>query len=101
MRVQWDARYKARQGAHWSRCQIVDISMHGCCLLLLDETTDLLHTVMIELQLPNHTAEIVVIGEQRHSSLAADGRRRIGVEFVDVGPFQERFLSQVIAALPH
>jgi hypothetical protein len=73
--------------------------MHGTGLELIDDTTDPLHSLVVELQPPSYTHAIVVRGTLRHSSLNAEGRRRIGVEFVDIGPFEERALAELIARL--
>ena len=55
-----------------------------------------MRTVVIELRPPGRTDRIVLNAEVRHSSLA-DGQRRIGVEFLDVGTFDELALCELIA----
>ena len=54
-----------------------------------------MRTVVIELRLPGHADRIVLEGRVRHSSLI-DGQRRIGVEFLDMGPLRELALCDLI-----
>ena len=64
--------------------------------MLVDEVTDPMHTVVIELRPPGSSDRIVLNAEVRHSSLT-NGRRRIGVEFLDTGTFEDLALSELIA----
>ena len=65
-------------------------------MLLIDEVTDPMHRVVIELRQPGRTDRIVLDAEVRHSSLT-DGAHRIGVEFLDVGRLDELALCELIA----
>ena len=97
IQVHWDARYRFPGGLSWYRCHVVDISLDGAGLVLVDETALPLHSVVVELQPPSHPDGIALKGDVRHSSLTAAGRRRIGIQFVDSGPFDERSLAELIA----
>ena len=79
----------------WLRCRVVDLSTNGAGLLLVDEVTDPMRRVVVELRPPGRTDRIVLHAEVRHSSLS-DGRRRIGVEFLDVGRLDELALAALI-----
>ena len=65
-------------------------------MLLVDELTDPMRTVVVELRPPGHTDRIVLNAVVRHSSLI-DGEHRIGVEFLDVGRLDELALCALIA----
>ena len=65
-------------------------------MLLVDELTDPMRRVVVELRPPGRTDRIVLDAEVRHSSLI-DGGRRIGVEFLDVGRLDELALCELIA----
>jgi c-di-GMP-binding flagellar brake protein YcgR len=91
-----DALYRVQGPPLWLRCRVVDISTHGAGLLLVDEVTDPMHKVVIELRQPGRTDRIVLNAEVRHSSLT-DGARRIGIEFLDVGRLDELALCELIA----
>ena len=95
--IDLDAQYRVQGPPLWLRCRVVDISTHGAGLLLVDEVTDPLRAVVIELRPPGRTDRIVLNAEVRHSSLTG-GRRRIGVEFHDVGTFDELALCALIAS---
>jgi len=73
--------------------------MHGCCLLLVDEVADGVDSIAVDLQPPSETISVVMSGNVRHSSRTADGRFRVGIEFVAIGSLEERFLAKVIAGL--
>lgn len=88
MRVSWEARYRTPGAETWLRCRVTDLSMHGAGLLLIDDTNESLSSLAIELSQPGSTYGLVLSGEVRHDSVA-DGRRRVGVEFVDVGPIKQ------------
>jgi hypothetical protein len=90
------AQYRVQGPPLWLRCRVVDISTHGAGLLLVDEVTDPMRTVVIELRPPGRTDRIVLNAVVRHRSLA-DGRHRIGVEFLDVGTLDELALCELIA----
>ena len=94
--IDLDAQYRVQGPPLWLRCRIVDISTHGAGLVLVDEVTDPMHTVVIELRPPGSSDRIVLNAEVRHSSLT-NGRRRIGVEFLDTGTFEDLALSELIA----
>jgi c-di-GMP-binding flagellar brake protein YcgR len=94
--IDLDAQYRVQGPPLWLRCRVVDISMHGAGLLLVDEVTDPMRTVVIELRPPGSTDRIVLNAEIRHSSVT-DGQRRIGVEFLDMGTFDELALCELIA----
>ena len=55
-----------------------------------------MRTVVIELRPPGGTDRIVLNAAVRHSSMT-DGRRRIGVEFLEMGTFDELALCDLIA----
>jgi hypothetical protein len=97
MQVQWDARYRVPRGTSWFRCHVVDISLEGAGLCLIDDTAHALHTVVVEMHPPSHSEPIVLRGDVRHSAITTSGRRRIGIQFVDLGPFDERSLAELIA----
>jgi hypothetical protein len=46
---------------------------------------------------PSLPDAIVSRGEVRHSAITTNGRRRIGIQFVDIDPFDERSLAELIA----
>ena len=94
--IDLDAQYRVQGPPLWLRCRVVDISTHGAGLLLVDEVTDPMRTVVIELRPPGRTERIVLNAVVRRSSLT-DGLRRIGVEFLDVGTFDELALCELIA----
>jgi PilZ domain len=94
--IELDALYRVQGPPLWLRCRVVDISTHGAGLLLVDEVTDPMRRVVIELRPPGRTDRIVLNAEVRHSSLT-DGERRIGVEFLDVGRLDELALCELIA----
>jgi c-di-GMP-binding flagellar brake protein YcgR len=94
--IELDAVYRVQGPPLWLRCRVVDISTHGAGLLLVDEVTDPMRRVVIELRPPGRTDRIVLNAEVRHSSLT-DGGRRIGVEFLDVGCLDELALCELIA----
>lgn len=97
IQVHWDARYRVPGGASWLRCHVVDISLEGAGLCLVDDTAHALHTVVVEMHPPNASDPIVVRGELRHSAITTSGRRRIGIQFVDIGAFEEHSLAELIA----
>jgi len=95
--VDWEARYRDRLGTLWLRCRVLDISTQGAGMLLVEETTDPLDAIVLELKTPGRTnTHLLLSGQVRHSSVT-DGRRRIGVEFVDLAPSDERALREVLA----
>ena len=94
--VELEARYRVEGPPLWLRCRVVDISTRGAGLLLVDEMTDPLQTVVIELRSPGHGDRIVLEARVRHTSLV-DGRRRIGVEFLEMGPLKEGALCELMA----
>ena len=96
--VEWNARYRARGTPLWLRCRVVDISIHGAGLVLVDDSTDPLHTIVIDLQPPGRADGIVLRAEVRHSS-TAEGQRRIGIEFWRSGPLDEQALRDEVARL--
>jgi c-di-GMP-binding flagellar brake protein YcgR len=91
-----DAVYRVEGPPLWLRCRVVDISTNGAGLLLVDEVTDPMRRVVVELRPPGRTDRIVLHAEVRHSSLT-EGRRRIGVEFLDVGRLDELAICALIA----
>ena len=97
IQVQWNARYRVPGGTSWFRCHVVDISLDGAGLSLLDDTAHALHSVVVEMHPPSLPDAIVLRGEVRHSAITTDGRRRIGIQFVDIDPFDERSLADLIA----
>jgi len=94
--VDWEARYRERFGGDWLRCRLMDISAYGAGLLLIDDTAGPLSAVVLELRAPGGPNAVRLPGEVRHSSVI-DGRRRIGIQFVDVGPSEERAVRQIVA----
>jgi hypothetical protein len=88
MRVCWEARYRTPDADSWLRCRVTDLSLRGAGLVLIDDTNESLSSVVIELSEPGSTYVLVLSGEVRHDSLA-DGQRRVGIEFVDVGPIKQ------------
>ena len=90
-----DAQYRVEGPPLWLRCHVVDISTHGAGLLLVDEVTDPMRTVVVELRAPGRDDRIVLKAEVRHSALV-DGQRRIGVEFLDMGPLDENALCDLM-----
>jgi hypothetical protein len=92
-RVCWGARYRTPDTDSWLRCHVIDLSVHGAGLVLVDDTNESLSSVVVELSEPGCTYGLVLSGEVRHDSLV-DGRRRIGIEFVDVGPINEWALRE-------
>ena len=94
--IDWEARYRDRTGEQWLRCRLMDISVDGAGVLLLEDTAGPLKAVTLELRTPGGTDVIELSGEVRHSSVT-DGRRRIGIQFVDVGPYEESALRDVVA----
>ena len=92
-RVSWGARYRTPETDSWLRCQVIDLSAHGAGLVLIDDTNEGLSSVVVELSEPGCTYGLVLNGEVRHASLL-DGRRRVGIEFVDVGPINEWALRE-------
>jgi c-di-GMP-binding flagellar brake protein YcgR len=97
IQVDWDARYRFPGGLSWYRCHVVDISLDGAGLVLVDDTALPLHSLVVDLQLPNNPDRIALRGAVRHSSVTTEGRRRIGIQFVDIGPFEEHSLAELIA----
>ena len=93
LRVTWGARYRTPDTDSWLRCQVIDLSVHGAGLVLIDDTSESLSSVVVELSEPDSTYGLFLSGEVRHDSLV-DGRRRIGIEFVDVGPINEWALRE-------
>jgi len=93
--VQWEARYRDRYDVVWRRCRLLDISMHGAGLLLVDDVVTPLRSVVLELRTLGRVYGIALNGEVRHSSVA-DGKRRIGVEFVDIGDAEARALREIL-----
>jgi hypothetical protein len=67
----------------WLRCRVVDISIHGAGLVLVDDSTDPLNTIVIDLQLPGRADGTVLWAEVRHSSIA-EGQRRVGIEIFSI-----------------
>jgi len=61
--------------------------------VLIDDTKEPLSSVVVELSEPGSTYGLVLTGEVRHDSLV-DGRRRVGIEFVEVGPINEWALRE-------
>ena len=96
--VDWNARYRVRGTQLWRRCRVVDISIHGAGLVLVDHSTEPLDTVVIDLQPPGRADGIVLRAEVRHSSMA-EGQRRIGVEFCRSGRLDEQALWDEVARL--
>jgi hypothetical protein len=94
--VVWDARYRARYGIQWGRCQVLDISMRGAGLLLVENIEEALTDVVLEIRTMDGSYGIALTGEVRHSS-TADGQHRIGIEFVDLSPFEQLGLRAVLA----
>ena len=91
--VTWRARYRTPDTDSWLRCEVIDLSAHGAGLVLIDESNESPSSVVVELSEPGSTYGLVLIGEVRHDSLV-DGRRRVGIEFVDVGPINEWALRE-------
>ena len=94
--VHWDARYRLSGTARWFRCRVVDVSMSGVGLMLCGRTEDPFTSVVVELRPPNRARGVVVHGEVRYTSADRDGGRRVGVEFVNVGAYEERSLRELI-----
>jgi hypothetical protein len=92
-RVSCGARYRTPDTDSWLRCQVIDLSARGAGLILIDDTNESLSSVVVELSEPGSTYGLVLSGEVRHDSLV-DGRRRIGIEFVSVGPINEWALRE-------
>ena len=88
MRVSWEALYRTPGADSWLRCRVIDLSTLGAGLLLIDDANESLSSVVVELSEPSSTYGLVLSGEVRHNSLV-DGQRRIGIEFVDIGPIKE------------
>jgi hypothetical protein len=65
-------------------------------LLLIDDTAGPLSAVVLELRTPGGPNVVRLPGEVRHTSMI-DGRRRIGIQFIDVGPSEESAVRQIIA----
>ena len=93
LRVTWAARYRTSDSGSWLRCQVIDLSVHGAGLIVIDDTNEPLSSVVLELSEPGCTYGLVLNGEVRHDSLV-DGRRRVGIEFVDIGPIKEWALRE-------
>ena len=66
--------------------------------MLVDDSTDPLNTIVIDLQLPSRADAIVLRAEVRHSSMA-EGQRRIGIEFSRSGFLAEQALRDEVARL--
>ena len=93
LRVSWQARYRTPDADSWLPCQVIDLSVHGAGLVLFDDTNESLRSVVVELSEPDCTYGLVLSAEVRHDSVV-NGRRRIGIEFVDVGPINEWALRE-------
>jgi hypothetical protein len=93
LRVSWGARYRTPETDSWLRCHVIDLSVHGAGFVLIDDTNETLSSVVVELSEPGSSYGLVLSGEVRHDS-TVDGRRRVGVEFVDVGPINEWALRE-------
>jgi PilZ domain len=94
--VDWDARYRHCGGTGWHRCRVLNISIHGAGLLLDEDTAEPLTAIILELRTLGQTYGIALTGEVRHSSVT-DGRRRIGIEFVDVPLSDRHALREIVA----
>ena len=94
--IELDALYRVQGPPLWLRCRVVDISTRGAGLLLVDELTDPMRRVVVELRPPGRSDRIVLNAVVRHSSLI-DGDHRIGIEFLNVGRLDELALCALIA----
>jgi len=93
LRVSWQARYRTPDADSWLPCHVIDLSARGAGLVLLDGRNEPVGTVVVELSEPDCTYGLILSAEVRHDSVV-DGRRRIGIEFVDVGPINEWALRE-------
>src|SRR5262249_54045561 len=94
--IDMDAQYRVQGLPLWLRCRVLEICTQGAGLLLVDELTAPMRNVVIELRPPGRTGRIVLHAEVRDISLA-DGHRRIGVEFSDMGPLDESAVCELMA----
>jgi hypothetical protein len=96
VRVEWPALYATAPETPSLRCHVLDISIDGARLALVDDPGEPLDHVCVELRPPDIEASLVLRAEVRNEAMNG-GPRLIGIEFFNSTPRARLVLAELIA----
>ena len=97
VRVKWDALYGPEGSAPSFRCRVLDASIAGARLELVDDDGGHLDLILVELDATELGANDLTLRAVVRNLSSNKGRRVIGVEFLDTHNRTRLALTELIA----
>src|SRR5262245_37809856 len=97
VRVKWDALYGPEGSAPSLRCRVLDASIAGARLELVEDPGGQLDLIRVELDAPELGANGLTLRAEVRNVSSNKGRRVIGVEFYDTHNRTRLVLTDLIA----